>query len=113
MSRLLRTIALGALAYALWEYLKRMRDEGPVPVAEPAGPAAEVPLPGAIPKQPPPSTTPSASSSTTAASGPSSSNGSGADSSKAELYEQAQKLGIPGRSKMSKSQLERAIRDAD
>jgi hypothetical protein len=38
-------------------------------------------------------------------------NGSGG-ATKAELYEQAQKLGIEGRSKMSKAELERAIRAA-
>jgi hypothetical protein len=38
-------------------------------------------------------------------------NGSGS-ATKAELYEQAQRLGIEGRSKMTKSELERAIRAA-
>ena len=35
-----------------------------------------------------------------------------AGASKAELYERAQELGIKGRSKMSKAELEQAIRDA-
>ena len=42
---------------------------------------------------------------------PSHTNGSGG-STKAELYEQAQRLGIEGRSKMTKAELERAIRAA-
>ena len=36
----------------------------------------------------------------------------GGASTKAELYERAQDLDIEGRSKMSKAELERAIRDA-
>ena len=52
-----------------------------------------------------------AASSGSAPAGTSSANGK-AGATKAELYERAKRLGIEGRSKMSKQDLERAIRDA-
>ncbi|MGH2923794.1 MAG: Rho termination factor N-terminal domain-containing protein, partial [Solirubrobacterales bacterium] len=55
------------------------------------------------------SASPAAGSSRTKASGSSSSNG---EPTKAELYERAQELGIEGRSKMSKRELQRAIEAA-
>ena len=39
--------------------------------------------------------------------------GNGAEPTKAELYERAQQLGIEGRSRMSKAELQRAISQAD
>lgn len=39
--------------------------------------------------------------------------GTGDTPSKAELYERAQELDVPGRSKMDKAELEQAVRDAD
>ena len=53
---------------------------------------------------------PGATSSRTEAPGSSSSNGG--EPTKAELYERAQELGIEGRSKMSKRELQRAIEAA-
>jgi hypothetical protein len=47
-----------------------------------------------------------------AASPPASSTNGSKGATKAELYEQAQELGIEGRSKMTKAELERAIRSA-
>lgn len=87
MARLLKTLVLAAIAYALWQYLKTVLSE---PEPEPVGTAPVAPAPER----------------------PASSNGGGSARSKAELYEEAQRLGIKGRSKMSKADLERAIRDA-
>ena len=56
---------------------------------------------------------PSQGASSSSANGGSASNGSASGATKAELYERAQKLGIEGRSKMSKAELERAIRAAE
>jgi hypothetical protein len=88
--RLLKTLVLGALAYGGYVYLRRLLDQ--------QGPG-EAPQPTA------------SSSSSPPASRSSSSNGDGTPS-KAELYERAQELDIKGRSKMSKDELERAIRNA-
>ena len=91
MRFLRRLILLGALAAGA-VYLKQLLDEQQ-DRAQPAETASQ------------------ADSSTDRAAGNgSSANGSAA--TKAELYEQAQKLGIEGRSKMSKAQLERAVRAA-
>ena len=96
MSRLLKLAFLGGIGYALWRLLNdgfpyTPREPVPTPV-RPTEPA------------PPADTKPAASSA----------NGGTSSSSptKAELYERAQSLGIEGRSKMSKTELERAIRDA-
>jgi hypothetical protein len=96
MSRLLKLAFLGGIGYALWKLLSdgfpyTPREPAPAPVS-PTAPA------------PPADTKPAASSS----------NGGSSSSapSKAELYERAKELGIEGRSKMSKQQLERAISDA-
>ena len=96
MSRLLKLAALGGIGYALWKLLSdgfpyTPREAAPAPV-RPTAPA------------PPADTKPAAGS----ANGGSSSAGP----SKAELYERAKELGIEGRSKMSKQQLERAIGEA-
>lgn len=96
MRRLVRTAVLAALGYAFWELFKRTRESES---------AVEPVASGVVPKAPPPKThAPSPS-----ASGP---NGSGPKPSKADLYARAQELGIEGRSKMSRAQLERAIADA-
>jgi DNA end-binding protein Ku len=102
--RLFRLTLLAGLAYAAWEYLKRTQAEQgsspqqSAPMSAPSKPkAAAKPKPG--PKSSPKPAAKSAAS-----------NGAGA--SKAELYEKATELGIKGRSKMSKAELERAIRDA-
>lgn len=95
MPRLLRTVALAGLAYGAWVWLKGLLDEPPHPIGQ------EAPT-DATPKQAKPA-------SPAAKSAPS--NGGGA--TKAELYERATELEIKGRSKMSKAELERAIRDAD
>ena len=98
MSRLLRTAALAGIAYGLWVWLKSLLDEPPHPIGQDA----------------PPAPTPQESKATPESMGPdpksASPNGGGA--TKAELYERAQELDIEGRSKMSKAELERAIRDA-
>ena len=89
MSRLLKLACLGAIGYALWKLLS---DGFPyTPRGEPA-PA-------------PPAATESAATSSNGGS-------SSSSPSKAELYERAKELGIEGRSKMSKRQLERAIGEA-
>jgi hypothetical protein len=86
MSRLLKLAVLGGIGYALW---KLLNDEG----ADKVQPATPVPP--------------------TAAAPPASNGGSSSGApSKAELYERAKELGIEGRSKMSKQQLERAISEA-
>lgn len=98
MRRLLKTIALAGASYALWEYLRRRLGDEQPPQQGDSSAAAQA--------QPAKTT----SSPKRATSG--SSNGSGSKASKAELYERATKLEIKGRSKMSKAELERAIRDA-
>lgn len=96
MRRLVRIAVLAALGYAFWELFKRTRgsESAVKPVAS-----------GVVPKAPPPKThAPSPAASER--------NGSGPKPSKADLYARAQELGIEGRSKMSRAQLERAIADA-
>jgi hypothetical protein len=88
MSRLLKLAFLGGVGYVLWKLLNdgfpyTPREPAPAPV-RPAEPA------------------PPAANGGTSTSSP----------TKAELYERAQSLGIEGRSKMSKAELERAIREA-
>lgn len=107
MRRMLRTLILAAFAYAAWELIKRaMAEQG-------RGPS---PAPGAAPSQtpsPPPAPSPEAEKKPEAekmAAAPAALNGAGP--SKAKLYERAQQLGIKGRSKMSKAELERAIHEA-
>ena len=97
MSRLLRTAALAGIAYGLWVWLKGLLDEPPHPVGQ----------------EPPTGATPQQSKAAPARKSESkSASSNGGASTKAELYERAQKLDIEGRSKMSKAELERAIRDA-
>ena len=90
MSRLLRTAALAGAAYGLWVWLKSLIDEPPHPIGQEA------------PSEPTPQSV----------SGESAASSIGGAATKAELYERAQELDIEGRSKMSKAELERAIRDA-
>ena len=85
--RFLRRLILFGVLAAGAAYLKQLLDEQQRPAPAPA----PSPAPAAAPNIP--------------------SNGA-KEATKAELYEQAQKLGIEGRSKMSKAELERAIRDA-
>jgi hypothetical protein len=84
--RLIRRLILFAALAAGAVYLKQLLDEEqqPAPIAEPPAPKPE-------------------------AGGSNGSEGA----TKAELYEQAQRLDIEGRSKMTKAELERAIRAAD
>ena len=93
MPRLLRTLTLAGIAYGLWVWLRSMLDEPPHPIGQEAPKGSEAPTP--VESKSP------------------SSNGGGGAATKAELYERAQELDIEGRSKMSKAELERAIRDAD
>jgi hypothetical protein len=91
--RFLRRLILLAALAAGAAYLKQLFDEQQ-DHAQPQGEASPV----------------APSTAQFAATG-SAGNGSGG-ATKAELYEQAQRLGIEGRSKMTKSELERAIRAA-
>jgi hypothetical protein len=93
MRRLLKTALLGALAYGGYVYVKQLLDEEG---------AADTRETASAPKPSGSKPAPAASSSSNGASAP----------SKADLYEKAQELDIKGRSKMSKSELQRAIRDA-
>ena len=93
MRFLRRLILLAALAAGA-AYVKQLLDEQETGQTSPASTPAPAPAPPAP-----------------QASNGSPSNGSGGGT-KAELYEQAQKLGIEGRSKMTKAELERAIRAA-
>jgi hypothetical protein len=79
---------------------------GPGPAALQAGGSAS---PGSAASSG--SADPGSASSGISGAGASSANGKAA-ATKAELYERAKQLGIEGRSKMSKRDLERAIRDA-
>jgi hypothetical protein len=92
MRFLRRLIVLGALAAGAL-YLKQLLDEQLEDT------------------QTHPVTSPSTSPQPASSSNGSPSNGS-RGATKAELYEEAQRLGIEGRSKMSKAELERAIRAA-
>ena len=96
MRRLVRTAVLAALGYAFWELFKRTRESESASTVEPVSSS------GVVPKAPPPKRP-------VADPGP---NGAGPKPSKADLYARAQELGIEGRSKMSRTQLERAIADA-
>lgn len=98
MSRILKTAALAGIGYGLWVWLKGLLDEPPHPVGQ------EAPT-GATPQRSKPAPVAPKSS-------PASTSSNGGASTKAELYERAQELEIEGRSKMSKADLERAIRDA-
>lgn len=100
MLRLLKTLAVGALAYGGYVAVKKLLDEQD----QETGSSSTTPT-----TSPSSSSSPSRPASSTPAS--TVSNGDGGPS-KAELYEQAQKLDIKGRSKMSKSELERAVREA-
>lgn len=105
MRRMLRTLILAAFAYAAWQLIKRaMAEQG----------RGRSPAPGAAPSQtpspPPAPEAPKAPEAEKKAAAPAALNGAGP--SKAKLYERAQQLGIRGRSKMSKAELERAIHEA-
>ncbi|MDX6662136.1 MAG: hypothetical protein QOG09_238 [Solirubrobacterales bacterium] len=96
MRKLLAFGALAGFAAAIWRYLSQ-------PLVEPAGPATA-----------PTAATPSAPASTVskaASTGRSRRNGGSPTSSptKEELYRRATALGIVGRSKMTKAELEAAI----
>jgi DNA end-binding protein Ku len=103
--KLLRLTLLAGLAYAAWEYLKRAQaaqapsTQQSAPMSAPSKPKA------AAQPQPGPKSAPTSPANTEAGS-------NGAVASKAELYERATELGIKGRSKMSKADLERAVREA-
>jgi len=88
MSRLLKTLTFAGIGYGLWVWLRGVLDEP----AQSVGQTESV-------KPAKPAKAPAASS-------------NGGATTKAELYERAQELDIEGRSKMSKAELERAIRDA-
>ena len=115
MKRLIKLAVLGGLAYLGWEYAQRMRAEAedpgklePSSVYTPPPPAA--PAPARVEAVQEPEAGEPAASIEPAAS--SSSGAPAAKASKAELYELAKELGIKGRSKMSRAELERAIHDA-
>jgi hypothetical protein len=96
MSRLLKLAFLGGIGYVVWRLLKEGFPNAPKePASTPVRPTAAAPAADTKPA-------------------PSSSNGgsSPGSPSKAELYERAKELGIEGRSKMTKQQLERAISEA-
>lgn len=92
MSRLLKTLTFAGIAYGLWVWLRGVLDEPAQPVGQ-----TESVKPAKPPKAPAASSNGGATTKAT---------------TKAELYERAQELDIEGRSKMSKAELERAIRDA-
>ena len=113
MSRPIRILALAGLAWALWELLRRVRDEqaaAPAGSGEPAGTSGGE---SGAPSQAPASRLSGAEEASRGpeAVGSPNGTGSGTGASKAELYERAQRLGIKGRSKMTKAELERAIRE--
>jgi hypothetical protein len=116
MRRILRTLILAAFAYAAWELIKgAMAEQGhgtspaPAPSQTPPPPAPS-PAPEASPA---PSPAPEAEKAPEAEQKSAAySARNGADPSKADLYQRAQQLGIKGRSKMSKAELERAIHEA-
>jgi DNA end-binding protein Ku len=109
--RLFRLTLLAGLGYAAWEYFKRAQAaEAPstqqsAPMSAPSKPAA------AAKPQPGPKSAPKPPAGAEAGSEEGSETSNDDDASKAELYEKATELGIEGRSKMSKAELERAIRD--
>lgn len=97
LRRLILIAALAAGAAYVKQLLEEQQDEG-----------LPTPAPGS-------DSVPSASSSASGSTeNGSQGNGAGeaGEATKAELYEQAQRLGIEGRSKMSKAELERAVRAA-
>jgi hypothetical protein len=110
--RFLRAVTLIAGAgYVAWRFLRGgspgVPEQAPDKIRSAADQVADaVPdavVPGSLKQQ-----TSSRASGSTSGNGSSSSS----DMTKAELYERAKELGIEGRSKMSKQDLERAIRDA-
>jgi hypothetical protein len=108
MKRLIKLAVLGAIAYLAWEYVQRMRAEAEDPGRlDPH--SVYKPPPSA---QPEPDPAPKAEAAPAEPTEPSSPDGPPANASKAELYQLAKELDIKGRSKMSRTQLERAIRDA-
>lgn len=106
MRRMLRTLILATFAYAAWELIKRAmaergRGPSPAPGAAPSQTPSPPPAPGPAPEAP------KGPEAERKAAAPAALNG--ARPSKADLYERAQQLGIKGRSKMSKAELERAV----
>lgn len=117
MRRMLRTLILAGFAYAAWELIKRaMAERGRGPSPAPRVPASQTPPPPPAPGPAPEAAKAAAPEATKEpeaerkAAAPGALNG--AHPSKADLYERAQQLGIKGRSKMSKAELERAIHEA-
>ncbi|MBM3665930.1 MAG: plasmid stabilization protein [Actinobacteria bacterium] len=105
MSKLLKAAALAGAGYAIWRLLRSAGNgQGPAPALD--LPPTEAPR---RPGGPAPAAKPSSASPAPSAG---SANGAAGAPSKAELYERAKELGIEGRSKMTKAELERAIRDA-
>ncbi|MDX6651425.1 MAG: hypothetical protein QOJ38_206 [Solirubrobacterales bacterium] len=101
MRKLLAFGALAGFAAAIWRYLSQ-------PLVEPAGPAT---APTAATPSAPASTASASTASKAASTGGSRRNGGSPTSSptKEELYKRATALGIEGRSKMTKAELEAAI----
>ncbi len=122
MARLLKTVSLAGIAYALFLYVKQLLG-GPEPQISSSGaappratppPSSSGPVsPTAVPSSPsapPPSAAPPSPRSSPSPGSATASTDS--EPSKAELYERAKELEIEGRSKMSKDQLRRAIAQA-
>jgi hypothetical protein len=107
MMRRIRLLIAAAIAGGATVVLKRLLSEedrqavSPATRPEPRGAGAE---PASSPSGP--------SQSATSPSHQRSGSANGAEPTKAELYERAQELGIEGRSKMSKRELQRAIESA-
>lgn len=97
--RLLRRLALFAILAGVFAWLRKVLSEDIV--ARTSAPPATPPS-GAdpAPKPAPPAAAPKAAAQQAS---------NGGEPTKAELYERAQELGIEGRSKMSKTELQRAI----
>jgi Rho termination factor, N-terminal domain len=95
--RLIRRLALLALLAGLFAWLRKVLSDQVVERMSDAGPPA-----GEAERKP---------ASSAGSSGGSSGNGS--QPTKAELYERAQELGIEGRSRMSKAELQREISRRD
>ncbi len=128
MVRLLKVVTvLGGAGFIAWRFLREapgVLDKLKPGASKQEEPAASGGLgPAALQAggSASPGSAPGTASSGSAGSGSASSGSSGAGASsangkagatKAELYERAKRLGIEGRSKMSKQDLERAIRDA-
>jgi hypothetical protein len=99
--RFLRRLILFALLAGLFAWLRKILSE------EVMERAAESPSPtSSVGADPAPKPSPPADAAGSTA-------GNGGEPTKAELYERAQQLGIEGRSRMSKAELQRAISRQD